>query len=38
LTKTVHVGAAEGTSTQIQLTRDLRAKPEPRAPRADWEY
>jgi plastocyanin len=38
LTQTVHVGAAEGTSTQIRLTHDLRARPEPRAPRADWEY
>jgi plastocyanin len=38
LTQTVHVGAAEGTSLKIQLTRDLHARPEPRPRRADWEY
>lgn len=38
LTRAVRVGAGEGTSAQIQLTRDLRTRPEPRPRRADWEY
>jgi plastocyanin len=38
LTQTVHVGTAEDSSMKIQLTRDLRARPEPRPRRADWEY
>jgi plastocyanin len=38
LTRTVHVGEHEPASLRLQLTRDLRARPEPRPRRADWEY
>ena len=38
LTRTVYVGEHERASTRVQLTRDERARPEPRPRRADWEY
>jgi plastocyanin len=38
LTRTVHVGERDPASTRVQLTRDLRARPEPRPRRTDWEY
>ena len=38
LTRTVYVGEREQASTRVQLTRDERARPEPRPRRADWEY
>jgi len=38
LTRTVQLGEREALSTRVQLTRDQRARPEPRPQRADWEY
>jgi plastocyanin len=38
LTRIVHVDAREPALVRIQLARDLRAKPEPRPRRGDWEY
>jgi len=38
LTRIVHVDAAEGATSRVQLTRALRARPEPRPRRGDWEY
>jgi plastocyanin len=38
LTRTVNVGEHEPASTRLHLTRDLRARPEPRPRRSDWEY
>ena len=38
LTRTVRVDAQEPTSSRIQLVDTLRARPEPRPQRADWEY
>ena len=38
LTQIVHVDAAAGATARIQLTRPLRARPEPRPRRGDWEY
>jgi len=38
LTRPVNVGEHDPASLQLQLTRDLRARPEPRPRRADWEY
>jgi len=38
LTRTVHVGEHEPTSLRLQLIRDLRARPEPKPRRADWDY
>jgi plastocyanin len=38
LTRTVRVDAQEPTSSRVQLMDALRARPEPRPQRADWEY
>jgi plastocyanin len=38
LTRTVHVDAGVSTATRIQLSGALRAQPEPRPHRRDWEY
>ena len=38
LTRTVRVAAQEATASRVQLVDALRARPEPRPPRADWEY
>jgi plastocyanin len=38
LVRTVHVDAREPAASRVQLTRDLRARPEPRPRRGDWEY
>ena len=38
LTRTVRVEATAATSDRVQLARDLRARPEPRPRRGDWEY
>jgi plastocyanin len=38
LTRIVHVGAQEATADRVQLTRELRTRPEPRPRRGDWEY
>jgi plastocyanin len=38
LARTVHVDATEGARSRLQLTRDLRSRPEPRPRRSDWEY
>jgi plastocyanin len=38
LTRTVHVNAQETASSRVQLVDALRARPEPRPQRADWEY
>jgi plastocyanin len=38
LTRTVHVNAQEAASSRVQLVDALRARPEPRPQRADWEY
>jgi plastocyanin len=38
LTRTVRVDAAAPASSRVQLTDALRAQPEPRPQRADWEY
>ena len=38
LTRTVRVGAEGPASSQVQLVDSLRARPEPRPHRADWEY
>ena len=38
LTRTVRVDAQEPTSSRVQLVDTLRARPEPRPQRADWEY
>jgi plastocyanin len=38
LIRTVHVEGQEATTSRVQLTRDLRARPEPRPRRSDWEY
>jgi len=38
LIRTVHVDAQEVTTSRVQLARDLRARPEPRPRRSDWEY
>lgn len=38
LQRTVHLDAREPATTRIQLSRGLRARPEPRPRRGDWEY
>jgi len=38
LTRNLQLGEREASSTRVQLTRDQRARPEPRPQRADWEY
>ena len=38
LTRTVRVDAAAPASSRVQLNDALRAQPEPRPQRADWEY
>jgi plastocyanin len=38
LTRIVHVDAREATADRVQLTRELRTRPEPRPRRGDWEY
>jgi plastocyanin len=38
LTRTVHVNGEGATSSRVQLVDALRARPEPRPQRADWEY
>jgi plastocyanin len=38
LSRTVHVDAREPAASRIQLARELRARPEPRPRRGDWEY
>jgi plastocyanin len=38
LTRTVRVDAQEPASSRVQLVDALRARPEPRPQRADWEY
>jgi plastocyanin len=38
LTRTVRVEAQAPASSRVQLVGALRAQPEPRPPRADWEY
>ncbi len=38
LVRTVRVVAQESAASHIQLARDLRARPEPRPRRGDWEY
>ncbi len=38
LARTVSVEAAEPALSRVQLARDLRARPEPRPRRTDWEY
>ena len=38
LARVVSVSAAEGGASRVQLARDLRARPEPRPRRTDWEY
>jgi plastocyanin len=38
LTRTVHVDAVVPASSRVQLNAALRAQPEPRPQRADWEY
>jgi plastocyanin len=38
LVRTVHVDASETAPERFQLTRPLRARPEPRPRRGDWEY
>lgn len=38
LTRTVHVDGSAMTPVQVQLSRPLRAQPEPKPHRRDWEY
>jgi plastocyanin len=38
LTRTVRVDAQAPAASRVQLVDALRARPEPRPPRADWEY
>jgi plastocyanin len=38
LTRTVRVDALAPAASRVQLVDALRARPEPRPPRADWEY
>jgi plastocyanin len=38
LVRVIHVAAQDAATSRIQLTRDLRARPEPRPRRGDWEY
>lgn len=38
LVRTQHVDADGGATTRLQLTNALRAQPEPRPRRSDWEY
>jgi plastocyanin len=38
MTETVHVAEHEPVSVQVQLSRDLRARPEPGARQTDWSY
>lgn len=38
LTRQVHVAAAGPTDVRVQLAQALRARPEPRPRRGDWEY
>jgi plastocyanin len=38
LERTIHVAAQEPAASRIPLARDLRARPEPRPRRGDWEY
>jgi plastocyanin len=38
LTRTVHVDGNEPATTRVQLSQALRALPEPKPPRHDWEY
>jgi plastocyanin len=38
LTRKIHVDALGASSTRLQLTRNLRSRPEPRIRQGDWEY
>jgi plastocyanin len=38
LERVIHVVARESATNNVQLARDLRARPEPRPKRGDWEY
>jgi hypothetical protein len=38
LARSVQIAAQDVTVSRVQLTRDLRARPEPRPRRSDWEY
>jgi len=38
LVRAIHVDVHEGSSSTVQLTRDLRMRPEPRPRHGDWEY
>lgn len=38
LIRTVHVDEQQAAGSRVQLERDLRARPEPRPRRSDWEY
>lgn len=38
LVRNVHVDAHDSAAERVQLTRPLRARPEPRPRRQDWEY
>lgn len=38
LTRKIHVDAGAAASTRLQLTRNLRTRPEPRMRQGDWEY
>ena len=38
LTRTLQIPPQGGTTSSLQLTRELRARPEPRPRRGDWEY
>ena len=38
LVRTVHLDGSEDASLRVQLTRALRAQPEPKPRRGDWEY
>ena len=38
LVRIVHVASEDNTLSRVQLARDLRARPEPRPRRSDWEY
>ena len=38
LVRVIHVVAGENATSSVRLARDLRARPEPRPKRGDWEY
>jgi hypothetical protein len=38
LTRTVHIDGSESATTRVQLSLALRALPEPKPRRHDWEY